>query len=115
MRHHGGLSPAASRALAQPAPGPPSGLAALAVLAAMMCRYGNAATRGRPPSRPTRTRLQRLAAGQRRDHHAVRAGPTLQHSSGRIEGHRQQDQTIKRQVSGRAGFDPLRTRVLHAD
>jgi transposase len=76
----------------------------------------NASTRGwAAVEADTLTRLERLAAGQRRDHHAVRAGLTLQHSSGRIEGHREQDQTAKRQGYGRAGFDLLRTRVLHAD
>ena len=58
--------------------------------------------------------LQRFASGLRRDYDAVRAGLTLEHSSGRVEGTVNKIKMIKRQMFGRANFDLLRTRVLHA-
>ena len=57
--------------------------------------------------------LQRFASGLRRDYDAVRAGLTLEHSSGRVEGTVNKIKMIKRQMFGRANFDLLRTRVLH--
>lgn len=38
----------------------------------------------------------------------------LDHSSGRVEGAVNKITMLKRQMYGRAGFDLLRTRVLHA-
>ena len=58
--------------------------------------------------------LHRFAAGLRRDYDAVRAGLTLEHSSGRVEGTVNKIKMIERQMFGRANFDLLRTRVLHA-
>jgi transposase len=58
--------------------------------------------------------LQRFATGLRRDYDAVRAGLTLEHNSGRVEGTVNKIKMIKRQMFGRANFDLLRTRVLHA-
>ena len=58
--------------------------------------------------------LHRFTAGLRRDYDAVRAGLTLDHSSGRVEGTVNKIKMLKRQMFGRANFDLLRTRVLHA-
>jgi len=58
--------------------------------------------------------LHRFAAGLRRDYDAVRAGLTLEHNSGRVEGTVNKIKMLKRQMYGRAGFALLRTRVLHA-
>ena len=58
--------------------------------------------------------LQRFAAGLRRDYDTARAGLTLEHNSGRVEGTVNKIKMIKRQMFGRANFDLLRTRVLHA-
>ncbi len=49
--------------------------------------------------------LRRFAAGLRRDYDAVRAGLTLEHNSGRVEG--TVNKMIKRQMFGRANFDLL--------
>jgi transposase len=56
--------------------------------------------------------LHRFTAGLRRDYDAVRAGLTLEHSSGRVEGTVNKIKMLKRQMFGRANFDLLRTRVL---
>jgi len=58
--------------------------------------------------------LHRFATGLRRDYDAVRAGLTLDHNSGRVEGTVNKIKMLKRQMFGRANFDLLRTRVLHA-
>jgi transposase len=58
--------------------------------------------------------LHSFAAGLRRDHAAVLNGLTLPHSSGAVEGHVNRIKMLKRQMYGRAGFDPLRKRVLLA-
>jgi transposase len=50
----------------------------------------------------------------RRDQAAVHAGLTLSHNSGPVEGTVNKIKMLKRQMFGRAGFDLLRTRVLHA-
>jgi transposase len=55
-----------------------------------------------------------FARNLRRDQDAVHAGLTLQHSSGRVEGTVNKIKMLKRQMFGRANFDLLRTRVLHA-
>jgi len=59
----------------------------LAALAEMMCRgYGQRLdTWPAAMEADTLTRLQRLAVGQRRDHHAGRASLILRHGSGRVE------------------------------
>ena len=58
--------------------------------------------------------LASFARNLRRDQDAVRAGLTLQYSSGRVEGTVNKIKMLKRQMFGRANFDLLRTRVLHA-
>jgi transposase len=60
------------------------------------------------------TPLASFARNLRRDQDAVHAGLTLPHSSGRVEGTVNKIKMLKRQMFGRAGFDLLRTRVLHA-
>ena len=45
---------------------------------------------------------------------AVRAGLTLIWSNGQVEGNVNRLKLIKRQMYGRANFDLLRQRVLHA-
>jgi transposase len=58
--------------------------------------------------------LASFARNLRRDQDAVHAGLTLSHSSGRVEGTVNKIKMLKRQMFGRARFDLLRTRVLHA-
>lgn len=55
-----------------------------------------------------------FARGLRHDHAAVTAGLTLSHSSGAVEGTVNKIKMLKRQMFGRANFDLLRIRVLHA-
>jgi transposase len=62
----------------------------------------------------TLTPMASFARNLRRDEAAVHAGLTLQHSSGRVEGTVNKIKMLKRQMFGRANFDLLRTRVLHA-
>jgi transposase len=52
--------------------------------------------------------LHRFARGLRRDYKAVLNGLALPHNSGAVEGN------VKRQMYGRANFDLLRKRILHA-
>jgi transposase len=59
--------------------------------------------------------LHSFVAGLRRDHDAARAGLTLPHSSGKVEGHVNRIKMIKRQMYGRANPDLLRKRILLAD
>jgi transposase len=59
--------------------------------------------------------LQAFAAGLRRDEAAVRAGLTLAWSNGPVEGAVNRLKFLKRAGYGRAKFDLLRARVLHAD
>jgi transposase len=56
--------------------------------------------------------LRTLAAGMRRDQHAVTSGLTLPHSSGKVEGNVNKIKMIKRQMYGRATFPLLRKRVI---
>jgi len=58
--------------------------------------------------------LRSFARGLGRDDAAVRAGLDLPWSQGQIEGQITRLKLIKRQGYGRAGFDLLRQRVLHA-
>jgi transposase len=58
--------------------------------------------------------LGNFAAGLRADERAVRAALTLEWSNGQVEGQINRLKTIKRQMYGRANFDLLRQRVLHA-
>jgi transposase len=58
--------------------------------------------------------LHRFVRGLRRDHNAVRNGLTLPHNSGAVEGNVNRIKMIKRQMYGRANFDLLRKRILHA-
>jgi transposase len=58
--------------------------------------------------------LQAFATGLLKDLDAVVAGLTLRYSSGAVEGHNNKIKMLKRQMFGRANFDLLRKRVLHA-
>ena len=60
------------------------------------------------------TPLARLAAGLWRDLEAVRGAVTMPWSTSPVEGQISRLKMIKRQMYGRAGFDLLRQRVLHA-
>lgn len=60
------------------------------------------------------TALARLAAGLWRDLEAVRGAVTMPWSTSPVEGQISRLKMIKRQMYGRAGFDLLRQRVLHA-
>jgi transposase len=55
-----------------------------------------------------------IAAGIHRDHAAVEAAFTVEWNNGAVEGHVNRLKLLKRQGYGRAGFDLLRQRVLHA-
>lgn len=61
-----------------------------------------------------RSLLRRFAAGIHSDAAAVRAAITLPWSNGPVEGQVNRPKMLKRQMYGRAGFDLLRERVLHA-
>jgi transposase len=58
--------------------------------------------------------LQSLAAGIVRDFDAVRAALTLPYSNGQTEGQVNKLKSLKRHMYGRANFDVLRQRVIHA-
>src|SRR5258708_6602041 len=58
--------------------------------------------------------LQSLAAGIVRDFDAVRAALTLPYSNGQTEGQVNKLKSLKRQMYGRANFDLLRRRGVHA-
>jgi transposase len=58
--------------------------------------------------------LRGLAAGIRRDYAAVRAGLSRPESNGQVEGQITRLKYLKRHMYGRAQFDLLRLRVLHA-
>ena len=60
------------------------------------------------------TALHPFVAGVHQDKAAVQAGLTSPWSQGQIEGQITRLKLIKRQGYGRAGFDLLRKRVLHA-
>jgi transposase len=60
------------------------------------------------------TELRGFADGLRRDLAAVRAAITLPWSNGPVEGQINRLKLLKRQMFGRANFDLLRHRVLHA-
>lgn len=60
------------------------------------------------------TELQSLAAGIVRDYDAVQAALTLPYSNGQTEGQVNKLKSLKRQMYGRANFDLLRRRMLHA-
>lgn len=55
-----------------------------------------------------------FAVGIRRDQAAVEAALTVEWNSGQVEGQVNRLKLLKRQGYGRAGFDLLRQRVLHA-
>ena len=60
------------------------------------------------------TGLRGFAEGLSRDSDAVRAALTQPWSNGPTEGHVNRLKLLKRQMYGRAKFDLLRSRVLHA-
>ncbi|WP_208798147.1 transposase [Microbispora triticiradicis] len=59
--------------------------------------------------------LRSFVTGLRRDFDAAKAGLTLPHSSGKVEGHVNRIKMLKRQMYGRANPDLLRKRILLAD
>jgi transposase len=58
--------------------------------------------------------LQSFSDGLLKDEAAVRAAMTYDWSNGQVEGNVNRLKMIKREMFGRAGFDLLRLRVLHA-
>jgi transposase len=58
--------------------------------------------------------MRRFAEGIRQDEAAVRAAVTEPWSNGPVEGHVNRLKLIKRQMYGRAGFQLLKARVVHA-
>jgi transposase len=58
--------------------------------------------------------LHRFVRGLRTDLTGVINGLTLSHSSGAVDGAVNRIKMIKRQMYGRAKFDLLRARILHA-
>jgi transposase len=58
--------------------------------------------------------LHSFTTGIKHDYDAVRNGLTLPHSSGAVEGNVNRIKMLKRQMYGRASFDLLRKRILHA-
>ena len=62
----------------------------------------------------TGTPLEGFAEGLGKDLAAVRAALETPWSTGPVEGRISRLKTIKRTMCGRAGFDLLRSRVLHA-
>ncbi len=60
------------------------------------------------------TELQTFAAGLHQDYTCVRAALTEVWSTGPVEGHINRLKLVKCQRFGRANFDLLRQRVLHA-
>jgi transposase len=58
--------------------------------------------------------LDRFARGLTDDRAAVEAGLSLVWSNGQTEGQVNKLKLLKRQIYGRANFDLLRRRVLHA-
>jgi transposase len=58
--------------------------------------------------------LKSFAQGIGRDYAAVHAAFSSPHSNGQVEGQVNRLKLIKRQMFGRANFDLLRQRVLHA-
>jgi transposase len=58
--------------------------------------------------------LQTFAAGLQQDYDAVYPALREPWSTGPVEGHVNRVKRIKRQMFGRANFDLLRQRVLHA-
>ncbi|KAA1053910.1 Mobile element protein [Azospirillum argentinense] len=60
------------------------------------------------------TSLEGFASGMRKDLAAVRAALEMPWSTGPVEGRINRLKTIKRTMYGRAGFELLRSRALHA-
>jgi transposase len=60
------------------------------------------------------TELNAFVTGIERDHDAVLAALCFRWSTGQVEGHVQRLKVLKRGMYGRAKFDLLRKRVLHA-
>jgi transposase len=58
--------------------------------------------------------LRSFATGIRRDEEAVRAAISSPWSNGQVEGQVNRLKVVKRTMYGRAKFDLLRARVLHA-
>ena len=60
------------------------------------------------------TQIVNFAAGIRSDYEAVKNACTIEWSNGQVEGQVNRLKMIKRQMYGRAGFQLLRKRVVHA-
>ncbi len=60
------------------------------------------------------TELRNLAVGLQRDYTAVKAALEYDWLQGQVKGQVNRLKNIKRQMFGRAEFDLLRARVLHA-
>lgn len=58
--------------------------------------------------------LQSFARGLEQDRAAVEAALTMTWSNGQTEGQVNRAKMLKRHMSGRANFDLLRKRILHA-
>jgi transposase len=58
--------------------------------------------------------FKKMATGIRQDYAAVKAAFSSEWSNGQVEGQVKRLKVIKRQMFGRAKFDLLRLRVLHA-
>jgi len=56
--------------------------------------------------------LKRFALGLREDYEAVRAGLTLDHSNGQVEGQVTRLKRVRRSMYGRGRFDVLQRRIL---
>ena len=109
--------PAADRAFVAAAAGRCPELAATAAVAARLARCCGARGRGASGTcwpRPKRTPLAGFAAGLRQDIEAVQAALELPWTTSPVEGQVNRLKMIKRSMYGRAGFQLLRQRVLHA-
>ncbi len=58
--------------------------------------------------------LVALAKGMKRDEAAIAASLRFDWSTGQVEGQNHRVKLLKRQMYGRAGFELLRQRILHA-
>ena len=77
-------------------------------------RTQNAAAWPRWMEQAENSPLASFARRLRRDQHAVLAALELPWSNGPVEGQVHRLKLLKRQMYGRAGFDLLKLRVLHA-
>ena len=81
---------------------------------AAMCRARDPNALGPWLEAAGRTELASFVTGIERDRDAVLAALCFRWSTGQVEGHVQRLKVMKRSMYGRAKFDLLRKRVLHA-